>query len=67
VLETRHGDFALSDAPERFDLARAHDWISRESYWAAGIPLAVFERAVRGSLVVAPTQRPARWPQWRGW
>jgi GNAT superfamily N-acetyltransferase len=52
VLETRHGDFALSDAPERFDLARAHDWISRESYWAAGIPLAVFERAVRGSLVV---------------
>ena len=52
MLETRHGDFALSDAPERFDLARAHDWISRESYWAAGIPLAVFERAVRGSLVV---------------
>jgi GNAT superfamily N-acetyltransferase len=52
AFETRHGEITLSDAPSRFDLARAHGWISRESYWAAGIPLALFERAVRGSLVV---------------
>jgi GNAT superfamily N-acetyltransferase len=52
AFEVQAGDFTLSDAPDRFDLARAHRWISRESYWAEGIPLAVFEQAVRGSLVV---------------
>jgi GNAT superfamily N-acetyltransferase len=50
--ETRHGDVTLSDDPARFDLARAHAWISRESYWAEGIPADVFAKAVRGSLVV---------------
>ena len=52
AFETRHSEFTLSDAADRFDLARAHGWISRESYWAQGIPLAVFERAVRGSVIV---------------
>ncbi len=51
--ETHHGRYALSDDPDRFDLTRAHHWISRESYWAEGIPLAVFERAIAGSLTVA--------------
>jgi N-acetylglutamate synthase-like GNAT family acetyltransferase len=52
AVETHGGGFTLSDDPARFDLARAHGWISRESYWAQGIPLDVFERAVRGSLVI---------------
>ena len=52
AVETAHGGYSLSDAPDRFDLARAHGWISRESYWAEGIPLAVFEKAVAGSLTV---------------
>jgi GNAT superfamily N-acetyltransferase len=42
----------LSDDPADFDLERAHRWISRDSYWAAGIPLALFEKAVRNSLLV---------------
>ena len=46
------GDFEISDAPERFDLAHAHDWIARESYWAQGIPLETFARAIAGSLTV---------------
>ena len=46
------GDWTLSDDPARFDLGRAHRWIADESYWAAGIPLAVFRRAVENSLTV---------------
>lgn len=34
------------------ELARAHGWIAEQSYWAAGVPLEVFERAVRNSLVL---------------
>ena len=52
AFETRHGDYVLSDAPERFDVVRGHGWISRESYWAEGLPFEVFERSVRGSLAV---------------
>ena len=52
AFETRHGDYTLTDAPERFDMARGHGWISRESYWAEGVPLDVFVRSVQGSLTV---------------
>lgn len=43
--------YTISDDPTRFDLARAHGWISQESYWARNIPLATFEKAIRNSLV----------------
>src|ERR1700722_866741 len=52
AFETRHLGFSLSDDPAGFALARGHRWIAEESYWAQGIPFAVFERAVRGSLTV---------------
>jgi GNAT superfamily N-acetyltransferase len=52
AYETRDGDFVLSDDPARFDLARAHGWISRESYWAEGIPLETFVKAIANSLVI---------------
>ncbi len=52
AFETRHGDYQLTDDRARFDLDRAHGWISRESYWAAGIPRPVLAKAVAGSLVV---------------
>lgn len=42
----------LTDDPARFDLARAHGWISTESYWGQGVPLAVFRKAVENSLTV---------------
>ena len=52
AFETRHLAFSLSDDPLRFDVARGHRWVAEESYWAQGIPRAVFEKAVHGSLVV---------------
>jgi len=50
--ELRFEAWTLSDDPARFDLGRGHAWISRESYWAAGIPRQTFARAVAGSLTV---------------
>lgn len=50
--DVARGDWLISDDPARFDLARAHHWIAAESYWAEGIPLAVFEEAVANSLIV---------------
>lgn len=52
VVETRVGDYRLSDDPALFDVARGHAWISDESYWAAGIPFETFARSVRGSLAI---------------
>jgi GNAT superfamily N-acetyltransferase len=52
TFETGYRDFSLSDDLQRFDMARGHRWIAEQSYWAPDIPRAVFERAVRGSLVV---------------
>ena len=52
IHETVHGGWSISDDPARFDLPRAHDWIGGESYWAQGIPVAVFERALANSLTV---------------
>lgn len=44
--------YDVSDDPARFDLARAHRWISTESYWAEGIPFETFARSCANSLVV---------------
>ncbi|HEY2659280.1 MAG TPA: GNAT family N-acetyltransferase [Caulobacteraceae bacterium] len=51
VITTPEG-YRLSDDPADFDLKRGHCWISEQSYWAAGIPLGTFRRAVENSLVV---------------
>jgi GNAT superfamily N-acetyltransferase len=52
VHEVTDGDWLISDDPARFDLGRAHGWIATETYWAEGIPLAVFQKAVANSLTV---------------
>ena len=51
-MRSAHAGWLISDDPARFDLARAHSWISRESYWAENIPLAMFEKALKNSLTV---------------
>ncbi|MDR7134606.1 GNAT superfamily N-acetyltransferase [Lysobacter niastensis] len=40
----------LQDALSDQDLARIHDFLARESYWAAGIPLDTLHRALRHSI-----------------
>lgn len=51
--EITHADgYTISDDQARFDLDRAHRWISQESYWAKGVPRDTFVRSVAGSLTV---------------
>jgi GNAT superfamily N-acetyltransferase len=51
VFERATGDgYTISDDPARFDLARAHGWISEKSYWGKRIPYVTFATAVRNSL-----------------
>jgi GNAT superfamily N-acetyltransferase len=42
--------FTLTTDPARLDLDVIHGFLNRESYWAAGIPKGMLERAVAGSL-----------------
>ena len=52
--EQKHPDgYTVSDDPHRFDLPRAHVWISEQAYWAQGIPFEVFAKACENSLVAA--------------
>ncbi len=40
----------VSTDPARLDRDLIHAWLSRESYWAAGIPRDVLERGIANSL-----------------
>ncbi len=50
--DVSQGGWLISDDAARFDADRAHGWIAKESYWAAGIPRAVFDKALANSLLV---------------
>jgi GNAT superfamily N-acetyltransferase len=42
----------ISDDPSLIDLAQVHDWMNRQSYWAAGRSYDVTVRSVQHSLVL---------------
>ncbi len=44
----RHG-YVISTDKEKFDVSAIHGYLTR-SYWSPGIPTAVIERAIAGSL-----------------
>jgi hypothetical protein len=50
AIEWRRDGFEVSDDPARLDLAVVHRFISKESYWAEGIPQALLARAIANSL-----------------
>jgi GNAT superfamily N-acetyltransferase len=49
-LIERRGDLELSSDPARLDRALIHRYLANESYWAAGVPQRVVERALDHSL-----------------
>lgn len=50
-MEWRREDgYRLSDDAGLADLDLVHGWLSRDSYWARGIPREVVERSLEGSL-----------------
>jgi GNAT superfamily N-acetyltransferase len=46
---TRDG-YTISDDPERVDLDTVHGYLSRESYWARGVPREVVAKSIAWSL-----------------
>lgn len=51
-MPERHvGAYTISDDPTRLDLRAVHAYLTR-SYWSAGIPLELVERAVKSSLCI---------------
>jgi GNAT superfamily N-acetyltransferase len=48
----RRDGYELSTDPDRVDVDRVHRWLSTDSYWAAGRPRDVVERAFANSLVL---------------
>jgi len=52
VRVTGPDGYWVSDDPGLINVARVNGWLSQESYWAAGQPYDVTERAIRHSLSV---------------
>jgi GNAT superfamily N-acetyltransferase len=50
IFTYTRGDFRISTDPGLLDVALIHAYLSQESYWAAEIPRAVVENAIRHSL-----------------
>jgi GNAT superfamily N-acetyltransferase len=46
----QRGKLTVSTDPARLDLDVIHNYLSRQSYWAVGIPRNTLDRAVAGSL-----------------
>lgn len=49
LLELR-GELELSSDPARLNRTLIHEYLANESYWAAGVPASVIERALDHSL-----------------
>jgi len=49
-MEWRRGDHRVSDERAQLDRAAVHRFLAEESYWAAGIPQGVMDKAIDHSL-----------------
>ena len=49
-MDWERDGYLVSDDPARLDVDRVWRWLAEESYWAAGRPRHVVERAVAGSI-----------------
>jgi GNAT superfamily N-acetyltransferase len=49
-MEWTRDRYTISDDPARVDVDSVHRYLSRESYWARGVPRDVVERSIAGSL-----------------
>lgn len=44
------GEFTVSTERARLDLSTIHKYLSERSYWAAGVPLPIMQKAIENSL-----------------
>lgn len=50
IVEKKHGDFLISSDPERLQIDRIHQYLSKESYWSIDIPKSVVIKSIEHSL-----------------
>jgi GNAT superfamily N-acetyltransferase len=50
MMTQRHDGYEIDTDPARLDVARVHQWLSTDAYWAMGRPADVVARSIEGSL-----------------
>lgn len=49
-MEWQQGDFLISTDKTRLNISYVHEYLSNESYWAAGIPIDIVEKSIENSI-----------------
>lgn len=57
IQERFREDYFVSSDPEKLDLQFIHNWLAKESYWAADIPFKLLERTLRNSFCFGVYQK----------
>lgn len=50
IYEVTQGAFRISTDIEKIDVAFVHRYLSQESYWAKGIPMAIVQKSIENSV-----------------
>ncbi len=49
-MDRQKDDYTISTDKNNLDLSYIHHYLSKESYWAAGIPVEVVKKSIEGSI-----------------
>lgn len=49
-MEWQQEDLIISTDKSRLNISYVHEYLSNESYWAAGIPIDIVEKSIKNSL-----------------
>jgi GNAT superfamily N-acetyltransferase len=49
-MDWQQGDFLISTDKSRLNISYIHQYLSNESYWAAGIPVQIVEKSIENSI-----------------
>ena len=49
-MEWQQGKFLISTDKSRLNIFYVHEYLSNESYWAAGIPVGIVEKSIKNSI-----------------
>lgn len=50
LQEETNGDYYISTDKQKIDVAAVFDYLSNQSYWAKGIPIAIVKRSIDNSM-----------------
>ena len=49
-MNRQKDDYTISTDKSKLDISYIHQYLSRDSYWAAGVPVEVVKRSIEGSI-----------------